>query len=194
LNLTRAIKPAERPAAQYLGRLIVEEQQKQNDADIDQRTRLHAWLRRRRVEAARLAVPFRSHDQWLKTKNPLVPAVRDGTSSCSWCLRRRRFVLLTDPTFTPPAQLSALQNTTRARGVEVAVFKAGTPEQIAPTMDAFAIDFEPKADAGDIAAGAGERAHKPRDDHIAGQDDDGNAGTWRFLTSSRAWASLGDKT
>ena len=58
----------------YLGRLIVEEQQKQNDADIDQRTRLHVWLRRRRVEAARLAVPFRSHDQWLKTKNPLAPA------------------------------------------------------------------------------------------------------------------------
>jgi putative tryptophan/tyrosine transport system substrate-binding protein len=47
----------------------------------------------------------------------------------------RRFALLTDPTFTPPAQLSALQNATRARGVEVAVFKAGTPEQIAPTMD-----------------------------------------------------------
>ena len=45
-----------------------------------------------------------------------------------------------------------------------------------------------------IAAGAGERAHKPRDDHIAGQADDGNAGTWRFLTSSRAWASLRDKT
>jgi hypothetical protein len=56
------------------------------------------------------------------------------------------------------------------------------------------MDFEPKADAGDIAAGAGERAHKPRDDHIAGQADDGNAGTWRFLTSSRAWASLRDKT
>jgi hypothetical protein len=68
------------------------------------------------------------------------------------------------------------------------------PKQIAPTMDAFAMDFEPKADAGDIAAGAGERAHKPRDDHIAGQADDGNAGTWRFLTSSRAWASLRDKT
>ena len=82
----------------------------------------------------------------------------------------------------------------RRRGVEVAVFKAGTPEQIAPTMDAFAIDFEPKADAGDIAAGAGGRAHKPRDDHIASQADDGNAGTWRFLTSSRAWASLRDKT
>jgi putative ABC transport system substrate-binding protein len=47
----------------------------------------------------------------------------------------RRFAFLTDPIFTPPAQLSALQNATRARGVEVAVFKAGTPEQIAPMMD-----------------------------------------------------------
>ena len=41
----------------------------------------------------------------------------------------------TDPTFTPPAQLSALQNATRARGVEVAVFKAGTPKLIAPMID-----------------------------------------------------------
>jgi putative ABC transport system substrate-binding protein len=47
----------------------------------------------------------------------------------------RRFAFLTDPTFTPPAQLSTLQNATRARGVEVAVFKAGAPEQIAPMMD-----------------------------------------------------------
>ena len=46
----------------------------------------------------------------------------------------RRFAFLTDPTF-PPAQLSALQNATRARGVDVAVFTAETPEQIAPTMD-----------------------------------------------------------
>ena len=44
----------------------------------------------------------------------------------------RRFAFLTDPTFMPPAQLSALQNATRARGVEVAVFTAGAPEQIAP--------------------------------------------------------------
>ena len=47
----------------------------------------------------------------------------------------RRFALLVDPTFTPPAHLSALQNATRARGVEVAVFKAGAAEQIAPMMD-----------------------------------------------------------
>ena len=46
----------------------------------------------------------------------------------------RRFAFLTDPTF-PPAQLSALQNATRARGVDVAVFTAGAPEQIAPAMD-----------------------------------------------------------
>ena len=36
----------------------------------------------------------------------------------------RRFAFLTDPTFMPPAQLSALQNATRARGVDVAVFTA----------------------------------------------------------------------
>jgi putative tryptophan/tyrosine transport system substrate-binding protein len=47
----------------------------------------------------------------------------------------RRLAFLTDPTFTPPAQLSALQNATRARGVDVAVFTAEAPEQIAPTMD-----------------------------------------------------------
>jgi putative tryptophan/tyrosine transport system substrate-binding protein len=35
----------------------------------------------------------------------------------------------------PPAQLSALQNATRARGVDVAVFTAEAPEQIAPAMD-----------------------------------------------------------
>jgi putative ABC transport system substrate-binding protein len=47
----------------------------------------------------------------------------------------RRFAFLTDPTFMPPAHLSALQNATRARGVDVAVFTAEAPEQIAPTMD-----------------------------------------------------------
>jgi putative ABC transport system substrate-binding protein len=46
----------------------------------------------------------------------------------------RRFAFLTDTSFTPPAHLSALQNATRARGVEVAVFTAGAPEQIAPMM------------------------------------------------------------
>src|SRR5262249_25934078 len=39
------------------------------------------------------------------------------------------------PAITEPAHLQALQNAARARGVEVAVFTAGAPEQIAPTMD-----------------------------------------------------------
>ena len=39
------------------------------------------------------------------------------------------------PNDTPPAELKALQNAARARGVEVAVFTAGAPEQIAPAMD-----------------------------------------------------------
>src|SRR4029077_12840133 len=47
----------------------------------------------------------------------------------------RRIAVLADPTSTPPPQLSALQNAARARGVEVAVFSAEAPEQIAPTMD-----------------------------------------------------------
>ena len=47
----------------------------------------------------------------------------------------RRFAFLTDPNFTPSAHLSALQHATRARGVEVAVFKAGAREQIVPMMD-----------------------------------------------------------
>jgi len=47
----------------------------------------------------------------------------------------RRFAFLADPTFMPPAQLSALQDATRARGVDVAVFTAKAPEQIAPAMD-----------------------------------------------------------
>jgi putative tryptophan/tyrosine transport system substrate-binding protein len=47
----------------------------------------------------------------------------------------RRFAFLTELTFTTPAQLSALQNATRARGVEVAVFEAEAPEQIAPMMN-----------------------------------------------------------
>ena len=46
----------------------------------------------------------------------------------------RRIAVLADPIVTQ-AHLQALQNTTRARGVEVAVFSAGTPELIAPTMD-----------------------------------------------------------
>jgi putative ABC transport system substrate-binding protein len=47
----------------------------------------------------------------------------------------RRIAVLTDPIITQPAHLQALQNAARARGVEVAVFSAGTPELIAPTMD-----------------------------------------------------------
>jgi len=46
----------------------------------------------------------------------------------------RRIAVLADP-ILPQAHLQALQNATRARGVEVAVFSAGTPELIAPTMD-----------------------------------------------------------
>ena len=47
----------------------------------------------------------------------------------------RRIAILADPLITEPAHLQALQNAARARGVEVAVFTAGAPEQIAPTMD-----------------------------------------------------------
>ena len=46
----------------------------------------------------------------------------------------RRIAVLADP-ILPQAHLQALQNAARARGVEVAVFSAGTPELIAPTMD-----------------------------------------------------------
>jgi putative ABC transport system substrate-binding protein len=46
----------------------------------------------------------------------------------------RRIAVLVTP-LTEPAHLQALQNAARARGVEVAVFTAGAPEQIAPTMD-----------------------------------------------------------
>ena len=47
----------------------------------------------------------------------------------------RRIAVLADPIITQPAHLQALQNAARARGVEVAVFSAGTLELIAPTMD-----------------------------------------------------------
>ena len=47
----------------------------------------------------------------------------------------RDIAILADPNNTPPAELKALQNAARARGVEAAVFTAGTPEQIAPAMD-----------------------------------------------------------
>jgi putative ABC transport system substrate-binding protein len=47
----------------------------------------------------------------------------------------RNIAILADPNNTPPAELEALQNAARARGVEVAVFTVGKPEQIAPAMD-----------------------------------------------------------
>jgi putative ABC transport system substrate-binding protein len=47
----------------------------------------------------------------------------------------RRIAVLADPLITEPAHLQALQDAAGARGVEVAVFTAGAPEQIAPTMD-----------------------------------------------------------
>ena len=47
----------------------------------------------------------------------------------------RRIAVLADPIISQAHHLQALQNATRARGVEVAVFSAGTPELIAPTMD-----------------------------------------------------------
>jgi putative tryptophan/tyrosine transport system substrate-binding protein len=47
----------------------------------------------------------------------------------------RHIAILAQSNYTSPTELQALQNATRARGLEVAVFTAGTPEQIAPTMD-----------------------------------------------------------
>ena len=47
----------------------------------------------------------------------------------------RRIAVMADSIVTQAHHLQALQNATRARGVEVAVFSAGTPELIAPTMD-----------------------------------------------------------
>ena len=47
----------------------------------------------------------------------------------------RNIAILADPNNAPPDELEALQNAARARGVEVAVFTAGTPEQIAPVME-----------------------------------------------------------
>ena len=47
----------------------------------------------------------------------------------------RRIAVLANPNNTPPAEFQALQNAARARGVELVVFTAGTPEQIAPAMD-----------------------------------------------------------
>jgi putative tryptophan/tyrosine transport system substrate-binding protein len=47
----------------------------------------------------------------------------------------QHIAVLADPNNTPPAELQALQKSARARGVEVAVFTAETPEQIALAMD-----------------------------------------------------------
>jgi putative tryptophan/tyrosine transport system substrate-binding protein len=48
----------------------------------------------------------------------------------------RRIAILTNPQTQPlQSHVQALQNAARARGFEVAVFTAGAPEQIAPTMD-----------------------------------------------------------
>jgi putative ABC transport system substrate-binding protein len=49
--------------------------------------------------------------------------------------RARNVAILADPNNTPPAELKVLENAARARSVEVAVFTAGTPAQIAPAMD-----------------------------------------------------------
>ena len=47
----------------------------------------------------------------------------------------RNIAILADANNTLPEELKALQNAPLARGVEVAVFTAETPEQIAPMMD-----------------------------------------------------------
>jgi ABC-type uncharacterized transport system substrate-binding protein len=47
----------------------------------------------------------------------------------------RSIAILADPKVTQPAELQALQNAARARGVELVIYTAGAPEQIAPTMD-----------------------------------------------------------
>jgi putative tryptophan/tyrosine transport system substrate-binding protein len=47
----------------------------------------------------------------------------------------RHIAILAESNYTSPAELQALQNATRVRGLEVAVFTAGAPEQIVPAMD-----------------------------------------------------------
>jgi putative tryptophan/tyrosine transport system substrate-binding protein len=47
----------------------------------------------------------------------------------------RRMAALADPTVSRAAELDVLQKAARARGVELAVFTARTPEQIAPAVD-----------------------------------------------------------
>ena len=47
----------------------------------------------------------------------------------------RRIAILADPKLMQPAELQTLQNGARVRGVELVIFTAGEPEQIAPAMD-----------------------------------------------------------
>jgi ABC-type uncharacterized transport system substrate-binding protein len=47
----------------------------------------------------------------------------------------RRMAALADPAITPAAEIVALQNAARVRGIELAVFIAGAPDQIAPAID-----------------------------------------------------------
>jgi putative tryptophan/tyrosine transport system substrate-binding protein len=47
----------------------------------------------------------------------------------------RRIAVLADPRVTPPAELKALDNAARARGIELVTFTAGAHEEIAPVMD-----------------------------------------------------------
>jgi putative ABC transport system substrate-binding protein len=47
----------------------------------------------------------------------------------------RRIAVLADPKVTQPAELQALQNAVRGRGIELVIFTAGAPEQIASAME-----------------------------------------------------------
>jgi putative ABC transport system substrate-binding protein len=47
----------------------------------------------------------------------------------------RRMAALADPTAAPEGQLQILQNATRARGVELMVFTASAPDEIAPAIE-----------------------------------------------------------
>jgi putative ABC transport system substrate-binding protein len=47
----------------------------------------------------------------------------------------RRIAVLADPRSTQPAELKALENAARARGVELVIFTARVPEEITPAMD-----------------------------------------------------------
>jgi putative ABC transport system substrate-binding protein len=47
----------------------------------------------------------------------------------------RRIAVMADPKVTQPAEFQVLQNAARARDVELMIFTAGAPEQIAPTME-----------------------------------------------------------